>query len=242
MMANFQHDVYRTTSSHMKWTWKKNSPKNCYYTHTVKCVKGFQEERVNKRVQMKPEKYSYPSKLESKHMGKDRTRVLIEQMRMNSIMDLISYSSTAVAKKQQAIITKAFDLLICKGSCSNDLFLPTHANIMNRTRQSLTIGCNQFPLLPLCHSKAVKKQSVVWVASSRQQSGTTTGSGRDYRQTTSHISTAPGSENICQQVYHQQAFHCHPAYSHQWANVRLFLLGAFVYCAVVAALLAHSSH
>lgn len=153
MMANFQHDVYRTTSSHTKRRWKKK----CYYTYTVKCVKGFQEERVNKRVQMKPETHSYPSKLESKHMSRDRTRVLIEQMRMNSITDLITYSSTTVTKKQQAIITKAFDLLICKGSFSNDLSLPIHTNVTYHTQQSLTIGCNQFPLLPLCHSKAVKK-------------------------------------------------------------------------------------
>lgn len=124
-------------------------------------LKGSRKNVLNKRVQMKPEKHSYPSKLESKNMSRDRSRVLIEQMRMNSIMDLISYSSTTVTKKQHAIITKAFDLLICRGSFSNDLFLPIHTNVTYHTRQSLTIGCNQFPLLPLCHSKAVKKNRVL---------------------------------------------------------------------------------
>lgn len=49
------------------------------------------------------------------------------------------------------------------------------------------------------------KESSVWVASSSLLVRTTTGSGCDYWQTTSHIITAPGS-NTCQWMCDQHAF------------------------------------
>lgn len=66
-----------------------------------------------------------------------------------------------------------------------------HTNVTYCTRQSLTINWNQFAC---CCSVRVKpsKESSVWVASSSSLVGTTTGSGCDYWQTSSHISTAPG--------------------------------------------------
>lgn len=122
--------------------------------------------------------------------------------------------------------------------------MPVHTNVTYCSRQSLTIDCNQFPC---CCSVRVKpsKESSVWVASSSLLVGTTTGSGCDYWQTTSHISTAPGLNTSASKCDINVPFTAILLHFHQWANVSLwkqslFLLSAFVYCTGVVVLVSHS--
>ena len=101
-----------------------------------------------------------------------------------------------------------------------------HTNVTYCTRQSLTIDWNQFSC---CCSVRVRpsKESSVWVASSSSLAGTTTGSGCDYWQTTSHISTAPGSNASVTERAINTPFAAH---FHQWAKVSVWAQFIFAPC------------